>query len=369
MAVTLEDIANATGYDKSTVSVALRNLSGSSRFSQQTRERILATADRLGYRPNFFAQQLSGRTSRLLMLCVNHLRDPFAMMVAEGFEARAAELDLRVLITALRDRQDPLEMHRDVLGRRGAAAMALVGGDTSKLSDDAIRKVAGDGVNVVLINRRIAAEASGTRRAAQPVGERAGMIGHVGVNDHLGGRLAAEHVYAQGVTEVWALGGQPGTSMEGRLAGFAEAAAARQLPPPRVLSCGISGQSWAGSAEVAVSAALAVSPRPPQAILAVSDMLAIGAGRALAKAGLVPGRDVAVTGYDGGIHAECATPALTTVRLPMVAMGRAAVDALVAMMSDAENTVQPDVVLPIELVVGESGRYAPADGGPARSAG
>jgi LacI family transcriptional regulator len=349
MPVTLEDIATATGFDKSTVSVTLRDLPRASRFSQETRDRIHAAAAELGYRPNFFAQQLSGKKPRMLMLCVNYLRDPFAMMVAEGFEARAAELGLRVLITALRDRQDPLDLHRDVLGVQGVPAMALVGGDPSKLSDDSLRALARDGVKIVLVNRFIGpTPADGGRRP----------FVHVGADELGGSRLMAEHIYAQGAQDVWVLGGMHGSAFQARLAGFSQVAADHRRPAPRVLNCRpLQGLDWSGGAATTVAAALAVS-RPPQAILAVSDVLALGAERALAEAGLVVGRDVAVTGYDDGVYAQCAWPPLTTVRLPMAGMGRAAADALFAML-DVPDVAPPDVVLPVELVVRESGVLAP----------
>ena len=357
MPVTLEDIATATGFDKSTVSVTLRSLPRAARFSQVTRDRIRAAAAELGYRPNLFAQQLSGRTPRMLMLCVNYLLDPFAMMVAEGFEARAAELGLRVLITALRDRQDPLDLHRDVLGVQGVPAMALVGGDPSKLSDESLRELARDGVKIVLVNRVIPAAAD-----AAPVG-----FGHVGVDDGGGSRRVAEHVYDQGVRDVWVLAGMHGSAFPARLAGFAAVAADRGRPPPRVLNCRpLQGLDWAGGAATTVAAALAVATRPPQAILCVSDVLALGAERALAEAGLSAGQDVAVTGFDDGLYAQCAWPPLTTVRLPMAAMGRAAADALFAML-DAPDQPPPDVVLPVELVARESGRYAPPSSAAERS--
>ena len=188
MPATLEDIALATGYDKSTVSVALRKLPRAARFSQDTRDRIQAAADRLGYRPNIFAQQLAGQRSRMLMLCVNYLRDPFAMQVAEGFESRAAELGMRVLITALQDRQNALDLHRDVIGVQGVPAMALVGGDPTKLNDAALRQLSDEGLKIMLVNRAI------------PAGS--GSIGRVTADDHRGGCLAAEHVYDQGAQDV-----------------------------------------------------------------------------------------------------------------------------------------------------------------------
>ena len=351
MPTTLEDIATATGYDKSTVSVTLRNLPRASRFSQDTRDRIQAAAARLGYRPNFFAQQLTGQKPRMLMLCVNYLRDPFAMMVAEGFEARATELGMRVMITALQDRQNALELHRDIIGVQGVPAIALVGGDSSKMSAAAMHQLASEGVKIMLVNRKVETSKH--------------LIGHVSADEIRGGRLAAEHVYAQGVSDVWLLGGMNGPAFDARIAGMRQVAAEHGRSEPRLILCRtLATLDWAGAGAAQTSAALSHSAAngqlPPQAILTVSDALAVGAARALAEVGLLPGRDVALTGYDDGIYAQCAWPPLTTVRLPMADMGRVAADGLMQMLENPAEPA-PDVMLPVELIVRNSGRYAPAN--------
>jgi LacI family transcriptional regulator len=355
MPITLEDIATATGYDKSTVSVTLRNLPRAARFSSDTRQRIHAAAARLGYRPNFFAQQLTGQKPRMLMLCVNYLRDPFAMMVAEGFEARASELGMRVMITALQDRQNALDLHRDIIGVQGVPAIALVGGDSSKMSDAALQQLASEGVKIMLVNRAVESEKH--------------AIGHVCADDLRGGRLAAEHVYAQGVSDVWLLAGMNGPAFEARIKGIRQVAAEHGKPEPRHVVCRtIGSRDWAGAAATQVSAALSADrsngKQPPQAMLTVSDALAAGAARAISEFGLHVGRDVAVTGYDDGIYAQCAWPPLTTVRLPMEEMGRAAADGLMQMLETPDEPA-PVVMLPVELIVRSSGRYAPASGVPA----
>jgi LacI family transcriptional regulator len=349
MPPTLEDIAIATGYDKSTVSVTLRNLPRAARFSSDTRRRIHAAAAKLGYRPNFFAQQLTGQKPRMLMLCVNYLRDPFAMMVAEGFQARAMEIGMQVLITALQDRQNPLDLHRDMIGVQGVPAVALVGGDSSKLSDAALVQLASEGVKIMLVNRAVESTTH--------------SIGHVCADEVCGGRLAAEHVYAQGVSDVWLLGGMVGPAFEARIKGIRQVAAEHGKPEPRFISCLVPGtRDWAGNGATQVAAALAEeNSKPPQAILTVSDALAVGAVRALSEFGLAVGRDVAVTGYDDGIYAQCAWPPMTTVRLPMQEMGRLAADGLMQML-ETPNEPAPVVMLPVELIVRSSGRYAPASG-------
>jgi LacI family transcriptional regulator len=92
---------------------------------------------------------------------------------------------------------------------------------------------------------------------------------------------------------------------------------------------------------------------PPDAIAACCDVQAVGVLLALEELGIRCPEDVSVTGFDDVDWALRVTPALTTVRQPVVAMGVEAADALFAMMDDPE--LRPSShLLPAELVVRES---------------
>jgi LacI family transcriptional regulator len=97
---------------------------------------------------------------------------------------------------------------------------------------------------------------------------------------------------------------------------------------------------------------LALDERP-DAVACAADAMAVGAIRAIQDAGLRCPDDVAVTGFDDAPYAARLRPALTTVRQPADAMGRAAVEALVAMLNDPDMQ-PPTVQIPAELVVRES---------------
>jgi len=84
---------------------------------------------------------------------------------------------------------------------------------------------------------------------------------------------------------------------------------------------------------------------PVDAIVAVTDAMAIGAMSALRDAGVVPGRDVAVAGFDDIDAASDVSPALTTVRVPLREAGR---QALELALSGADDTV---VRIPAEVVL------------------
>lgn len=337
MPVTLDDIAAATGFDKSTISVTLRNLPRANRFSPETRHKIAAAALELGYRPNFFARQLSDKKPRLLMLCLNFLRDPFAMMVAEGFEARATECGYRVLITALQDHEDPFHLHREILGLQGVPGMAVVGGASSKLSETSLQQLADDGVKIVLVNRRVNDQ----------------RISRISADDDRGAREMAQYIFGQDVKRAWILAGMESPAVEARVDAMLAAARSTGVLEPLLLKA--KGINWADSAASVVTGELQ-RVAAPQAILGVSDVLAVGAARACHDAGLVIGKDIALTGFDDGLYAQCFWPPLTTVRLPMNHMGRAAANSLIQMLEHPDEPA-PQLMLPTQLMVRESGRY------------
>jgi LacI family transcriptional regulator len=93
--------------------------------------------------------------------------------------------------------------------------------------------------------------------------------------------------------------------------------------------------------------------RPPTAVVACNDLMALGAISAAQKRGLVVGRDVAITGFDDIPLAEHSHPPLTTVRQPIYDIGRSICDMLIRLIRGEELT-ERHVLLQPELVVRES---------------
>jgi LacI family transcriptional regulator len=93
--------------------------------------------------------------------------------------------------------------------------------------------------------------------------------------------------------------------------------------------------------------------RRPTAIACVSDLIALGALQAARNAGLVVGRDLAITGFDNVELADYTQPPLTSVRQPIAAVGQTAVTMLLAQMRELEYPSK-GVLLPPELIIRES---------------
>ena len=91
-------------------------------------------------------------------------------------------------------------------------------------------------------------------------------------------------------------------------------------------------------------------PRQPDAVFAASDMMALGAVRAIREAGLCVPENIAVVGFDDLPQSARSDPPLTTVRQPIQRTGAMAVEMLIELI-EYPNGMPHRVVLPTELVV------------------
>jgi DNA-binding LacI/PurR family transcriptional regulator len=320
---TLQAVADAVGVSRSTVSNAY---SRPDQLSGALRQRILDTARQLGYPgPNPTARSLRrGWVGAIGVLFESQLSyaftDPFAVRflagVAESAERRAVENaavdgfcvycvgDEGWVVDVLRDRGLPVvtTVPRDDAGPDDR----YVGIDERAAARAVAAHVAGLG------HRRVALLGDGVQPGAAP------------------GELRLPDVAAVA---------HPTT--RARIAGFADAFAEVGVAWPELTLLAAGGNSRsAGTA--AVAAALA-APEPPTAVLACSDVLALGVLDALAGAGRPP---VSVTGFDD--IAEAAAAGLTTVRQPAEEKGRIAARLL---LDPPADPAAGHVLLPTALVV------------------
>ena len=328
----LADVAKKVGVSEATVS---RVLNGKAGVSDSTREAVLTALDVLGYeRPT----QLRGQRARLIGLVLPELQNPIFPALAEVIGGALAQRGFTpVLCTRTAGGLSEAD-YVDMLLEQHASGVVFAGGHFAELAapHDHYRLLNSRGIPVVLVNAAIdnlgfpCVATDDLSAAAQAFGhlvalghERIGLV--LGPEDHMPSRrkLAAfrDHVDRAGFTVApveHAL-----FSLEG-----GQAAATRMLRE------GVTG------------------------IICGSDVLALGAIRAVRRAGLsVPG-DVSVVGFDDSGWLNCTDPPLTTVRQPIESMGKAAVALLVNQM-EAVVAHPEELLFEPELVVRGSTGPAP----------
>ena len=326
------DIAYLAGVSQPTVSRALR---GSRSVSLATRQRIEAIARELNYSVDKNASSL--RSQRANTIALLFFEDPtpdesninpffLAMLGSITRECGARGLDLLISFQKMED-----DWHVRYQDSHRADGLILLGYGDYTLYARRLEQLVGAGTHFVRWGS-VGADTIGPT---------------VGSDNRGAGRMAGDHLLGVGRRRIAFLGHADGHYPEfaDRYAGLCDAMRAHGLTPDPALQIDALTSEEAGQA---AARTLIGRGAPFDAIFAASDLIAIGAMRALAQAGLsVPG-DVAIVGFDDIPAASLTSPPLTTVMQDMKGAGQLLVDTLVAQIEDRPP---PPGTLPARLVV------------------
>ncbi|TDD87509.1 LacI family transcriptional regulator [Actinomadura darangshiensis] len=312
MAVTIRDVAHACGVHVSTVS---RTFSAPHMVNAETRTRVLATAEELGYRPNRAARSLTtGRTGNLGLI-VADLANPFFPPLIKAAQAAARGQDYHLFVADTDE--DPVEEQDLVLAfSKQVDGIVLC---SPRLSNKALEKLA-ESIPFVLVNRRL----RGVPTVVMDVAH--------------GARTAMGHLAGLGHRRVALVSGPSGSWTSGEMR-----QAVTNTPG---LETHVIGPN-APTEEGGVGAAGQVAAAGVTGVLAYNDLVAIGLIEGLEELGVRVPDDVSVIGIDDSVTGRLHRPKLTTVAMPTADAGRMAVDLLIKSMSAA-------TVLETHLVVRES---------------
>ena len=333
--VTLRDVAHEAGVHVSTASRAL-NIETRGVVNQDTVQRVLDAADRLGYRPNPLAQGLRTNRTSTVGMVIPDIENPLFGPIIAGVEHALGGVGYSLLI-ANADREG--ESHtRDVvraLTDKRVDGMILA---TATRSDELIADLVGEGVVVVLVNRAT---------EGLPV---SAILG----DDVVGIGLVVDHLVGLGHERIGHVAGPQHLSTGmGRNRAFLT----------RMQSLGLSVDSTAVEeadwfqVDPGYRAGRVLLDRRPDltAIVAANDLIALGCYRAVRESGGdVPG-DVSITGYNDMPLLDLMQPALTSVKVPYRQMGVEAAETLLAQMAagpDGERGIS--IRLTPDLVIRES---------------
>jgi DNA-binding LacI/PurR family transcriptional regulator len=296
MAVTIHHVARAAEVSVSTVS---RAFTVPEMVHPQTRRKVLQVAEELGYQPNRAARGLvTGRTGNIGVV-VPDVANPFFSAVLKGCAARAREA--RHVVFLADAAEDP-RVEAEVVGAMAKQVDGIVLCSPREDSDQLDRLV---GIApLVLLNRADTGLPTVLMDSADGV------------------RQAVEHLGALGHRRIAHLSG-PASSWAGeeRLRGLRAAAPACDV---EAVELGPFPPTFQGGIQ-ATDLALA---RGVTAVLAFNDLMAIGVLNRLAARGVSVPEEMSVVGFDDIEMSSMTTQPLTTVRMPMEAAGRTAVDLL-----------------------------------------
>jgi DNA-binding LacI/PurR family transcriptional regulator len=342
----LAEVAKYVGVSEATVS---RVLNGKPGISDATRAAVLTALDVLGYeRPT----KLRGERARLVGLVLPELQNPIFPAFAEVVAGALAKRGLTpVLCTRTAEGVSEAD-YVDILLDQHVSGVIFAGGDFAQADADHehYHRLLDRGLPVVLVNAAITdlgfptVATDDAHAVDQAYGhlvslghERIGLI--LGPRDHVPSArkltaFQAAHLLAGAVSD----DASPGKLVERTIFSLEGGHAAAS----RLIKRGVTG------------------------LICASDVLALGAIRAVRRHGMRVPDDISVVGYDDSVFMTCTDPPLTTIRQPIEAMGQAVVALLVSEI--AGNPVPADELLfEPELVVRGSTGAAPTSGSVASS--
>ena len=331
---TLREVAEAAGVSVMTVSNVLRDRQGA---TGETRARVLACAEALGYRPHASARRLRTATHGAVGLLIvdqqsDFLRDPFTSNLAAGLGNVASEHGLSLVVQGLRP--EALARPAPLLAQVETDALCIL------LSGGAATRTAALGAVAAL------------RQPVVLLQETRGDLPDcclVRQDDHRGGVLLGEHLRPRLPEAPRVLFLRPGAEWDAqdrRAAGLRQGLGRKARVA--ILRCGNEG--WEDT-QAAVSHWLERNA-VPDALVGGNDQMALAAMRLLRDRGVAVPDRTRVAGFNGFSSFRYAEPSLTTIVSPAYEVGMRAGEAVLARLAGAFPAAE--IVLPVMLRPGES---------------
>lgn len=339
--MTLSEVAKASGFSPSTVSIVLNEAPLSRYIAASTKLKIRETAQQLGYRPNVFARSLRSSKTQTIGVLVIDLADPYCTLILQGIERKLRETPYLPIIMDAHSEPEQVERYIELMMERRVDGLITVA--NWMLFDISVLEDIGHGhLPTVVVGRDVQSPS----------------IDCVLVDNEAGGHSALQHLYELGHREIAIICGPRGLGDSRlRLKGihrFAKSVDLRLNPAlikslPDIFR---SASSFDGSRKLIHK--FLDSGEAFSAVLAFDDLAAYGAIRALSERNLRVPDDISVIGFDDIPTAAISTPSLTTIRQPMVRMGEFAAESVLTALrlneKEKEALSASTHLLPAELV-------------------
>lgn len=333
--VTSQDVADAAGVSRTTVSLVLNKVEGS-QISEETRKRVIAAAQQLNYVPDAAARALASRRAQIIGLVLtrspHHIAsDAFLTQILDGLIGVIHHHRMRLLIDII-EPEHQKQAYLQLVRAKHIDGVILSG---PRFDDQALRALEDDGFPAVLMGML-----PGTN------------LSSVDVDNRSAARGAVEHLLSLGHKKVACITNAPAlyTAADDRLNGYREALENKGLTYNEDL---VRYGDFSIESGYKRMSDLVASGVQFSAAFVASDDVALGAKAALREAGLRIPNDVALVGFDDLPMAYYTEPPLTTVHLPAIELAQQASELLLKLLKGHQVTKRK-IILDTHLVVRKS---------------
>lgn len=331
--VTLNHVAKHAGVSRATASLVARN---SPLIADKTKEKVRQAMEELNYVYDRRAANLRSQTSSTIGLLITEIANPYFAEIADGVHDSLNKEGYVVFLGATFDKIQKQETLLSTMLENRVGGLII--SPVTTIPESIVQRLNELRIPLVLIGRK----SSGTK------------FDYVGVDNIYGGQIAVRHLIENGHRRIAFLGGPSDSISEERKQGYIQSLKEAGIDVDENIIINTTANRDGGM--YAAKQALALSP-PPTAFFCYNDLLAFGAMLGIREKGLIPGRDVAIVGFDNITASVESNPKLTTVSLFPKQIGEIAADLLHQRVSGLESPPQTIILTP-ELVIRESSEFA-----------
>lgn len=325
MHVTLRDVCKKTGFSTATISRVLNN---SSLVTEETKRRVLAAVEELGYQPSHTARMLKLKRTDMLAVVFPPLDVGFFTEVLRGIDASSSEHNFHLMTAFSHGPDDERKLINRFVRERRADALILM---NLTLPEVYLRGLTRWGLPITLIDRPVPRS----------------KMASVSIDNRSGARAATAHLIEHGHRNIAFITGPKGTyDADERLIAFRETMAENDRPVDERLIW--QGRFTESSGREAIAQWLDAGNSLPDAVFAANDQMAIGILGVLRERGYEVPRDMALIGFDDIESARYL--GMTSVHVPMRDLGAKAAHVAIQQATGRETGIVQHR-LPTRLIV------------------
>ncbi|WP_158941591.1 LacI family DNA-binding transcriptional regulator [Granulicella sp. S190] len=311
--ITLADVARECGFSSSTVSIVLNEAPLSRYVAAKTKLLIKETSKRLGYRPDASARSLRRRRSLTIGIMVFDISDPFCTLILKGIHKTLQPTGYLPIIMDAHNEPKQFERYLEMMLERRLEALIIVA-NWLFVDIEMLGELERERIPMVMVGRAI------------PIGSMSSVM----VDNEAGGYAALQHLYQLGHRKIAFVRGpvklEDSSQRFDGMMRFAKEVGLK-IESKLVADLPNASDPLSGFHEgYRLTGELIATGKTFSAIAAFDDLTAFGVVRALREHGLAVPEQCSVIGFDDVPHAALFSPALTTVRQPMEAMGQIAAE-------------------------------------------